>query len=171
MSTLKIYLCLPLILIAVMLTSCDSPSKSTDAAVKVSKEKLANTIGFEWFNTLKNDYPPDQDVVADIKASFDQNIHKIIFFVSPCVSCAGLQDNISALTKTLEEAEISEDFYEYYIIRSTEDTHPYKQLFEIQRLPAAYILTNNSASFSILDSASKDYNKKDVEFYLLDGLK
>jgi len=160
------------ILVNLVLISCQDPVVHEQNAVKMTKEELKTTIGYEWFYNYWTIYKPDTNITKQIAPVFDSNTHKFIIFVEASCSCRELVKEPADLVKSLDLANISSDYYEIYAMGSIKSKHPFEDKITISTLPQIWLLKSGEFVYSILDTFSyyKPRKFKYIEEIALEAL-
>ena len=161
-----------LIFIVIIFFSCDQLSEPEQKAVKMSREELAKTIGFTWFNVYIDDYTPNDSLAHIIDSLFDRNNHKLIFFLEPECTCKELVKDPAYLVNILDHANITENNYEFWGMGTPNADNPYKEIIQIKDLPHIAFINSGNYVYSILDSfyKYKVYKKWILENVIIDAL-
>lgn len=72
--------------------------------------------------------------------------------IPSCSSCDSIIASPVELIKTLDMAGVAESNYIIYSMTSTSAKHPFEDLLEINRLPAAFLFRDSVPVYSILDT-------------------
>lgn len=160
------------IVVSSILFSCQEPTVPVQDAVKMTKEQLKSTIGYEWFNGYWNLYKPDTNVTKDIATTFDPNVHKFVLFIEASCSCKELVKEPAEVVRVLDDAKVNSDYYEIYTMGSTQSKHPYEDKIKIKSLPQVWLVKSGEFSYSILDTFSYYKNRqfKKIEVITLEAL-
>jgi len=161
------------VMINILMLSCQDPEVPEQDAVKMTKEELKNTIGYEWFNGHWNLYQPDSTVTEQMNLAFDSTQHKFVLFIEPSCKCRELVKESAHMVKSLDVAGISPSFYEIYSMGGIKSKHPYADKLTIKSLPQLHFLHSGNFAYSILDTFNyyEQRNKfKKIETIILDAL-
>lgn len=160
----------------IFLISCDTEPADITAKL-MTIEEIKKTPGFDWFQTYYDIYIPNQNIVDSIKTTFNPQIHKLIIYARPvCSSCDTTMKPFPQLIKTLHLANIPDSTFQIYSCRTLSSPHPYKDIFTIRTLPSAFLMKDNSAKYSVIDTLNyyrtiNPNGSYSVEQFLLTALK
>ncbi len=175
---ISIYLTVIIILGAILIPGCINSTEPNKEADKMEINELFGSPKFIWFDVEYKSYQPDQAITQQIQNEFDSDLHRFFFFVKPQCACQIPQKDFAYLIKTLREANISDSSIEIYSMANESYAHPYKNNFELNFLPAYYVMdiTDTIPGFSIsdtIDNIQKNYPDSiyTVEKLLLEGIK
>jgi len=132
--------------------ACEETSNPSRDAVKMTKAEIASSVGYSWFNYEWRSYHPNDSLVGVIESSFDPSVHSFYIFMIPGCSCDSIIVSPVELIKTLDNAGVTESDYFIYSMNSKESNHPFEDLLEINRLPAAYMFRDSLPVYSIIDT-------------------
>lgn len=162
------------------MTSCvDETPPEADLESK-SNLMARNVAGFQWFPDVYEEYTTNPAYAQDLLDSYQEGTHTFVVFGQPDCSCEDSDGEMFAkVTKVLDEMGVTEDQYELYIASSINGAHPYENKFAINTLPAFFVLKNEVAVYSILDSVYQRVINNDtlnptsliMEAHLVDALK
>jgi tRNA(Ile)-lysidine synthase TilS/MesJ len=155
--------------------SCEN--EENFVAEKMTIEQIKSYTGFEWFEKNYNDFDKYQQSTIDEIAKYfaenrvAENI-KLVIFTSPTCECGNSYLKFPYFMKILDSAGIGEDFYEIFVMRNAESSHPYSNSFKINEIPAFAVFKNDKPVYSINDTIIKN-NKptSELDEILLEGLK
>lgn len=166
----KILLALPILLI---ILSCSDDNGVTPNAELVTFDEIITKTGYLWFSDEYQAYEPEMSKVEEIANNFDPSTEKFIVFAKPSCTCNGDHYYFSKFMRVIDEAGIDHSNLEIYAMSSKDNKHPYQDILEIKKIPAFFIVKNDTPRFSVFDSLYNSQKYKDdpiIENVVLDGL-
>ncbi len=152
-----------------MLISC---SDKTDFTTQVTtRAGIESTPGFTWFELKVNLYKPNLTTIADIKSMLKAK-HNFYFFAAPACSCDSLQNVFPYGVKVLQDIGLSMDSNSKYIIMKNETAeNPFKDNFNINKLPEIFLVVGGLPVYSIADTLRTRPANTPIETVILEALK
>lgn len=152
--------------------SCDDNPTQSEAKPATLLE-ISERPGFNWFYTEIEDYTPDQNIVAQIEANYDEESEEIYMYVNPSCTCPGNHTYFPKLVKVLQEAGISESKFKLYTMTSEKNKYPMSEVYTINDLPAFAVYRDGVPVYSINDTITADVladKVQSIEKYLLTAI-
>lgn len=131
--------------------SCNEDPVAADAK-QMTLSEIQNVPGFEWYANEKNEYMINQKWLDDIIEEFDPQLHSFLIYAVPSCNCEGKPLLFPPFMKILEEAGITENYFEIYSMNSVDSKHPYSEKVRVNHLPAFYVMKDSVAVYSIIDT-------------------
>ncbi len=169
---MKAFIQLIVVSMVYFLISCESNPVAPQAEL-MDLNELAKTPGFQWFDLEIDKYQPEQSIIPQLQSKFNSSTDSLIIFVKPSCSCPGTQQYFPALIKTLREANIPLSNYKVYSMNSTNNRHPYENIFKVNQLPTFFLKNGDKAVYSISDTfylAQANHQNYKLEELLLKAL-
>jgi len=161
-----------------ILWSCSDNSQNaeTKPALQMTIAQIEATPGYAWFQTELDSYHPVGSIMDSIKNEFIKRNCDFYVFVNPSCSCVGTQKSFPHFMKILDLAEIKGTNIKIFSMLSYKSPHPYQSVLTLTTLPSLYIIRNQKAVYSVLDTlqyyqainSNADYT---LEEFILKGLK
>lgn len=124
--------------------SCEDTTSVKDEASLLNLNTIQNEVGYSWFYMEAEKYDPDPDIIAQIKAIFDPQIHSFLTFSEPSCSCGSKNAALSHFIKVLLQADVPESNITMYSLQNPETEHPYSDVLEFNTLPQFYVLKDTT---------------------------
>lgn len=127
-----------------LVISCDGTTSVKDEASLLNLNTIQNEVGYSWFYMEAERYEPDPDIIAQIKAVFDPQMHSFLTFSEPSCSCGSRNATFSHFIKVLLEADVPESNITMYSLQNPETEHPYSDVVDFNALPQFYVLKDTT---------------------------
>lgn len=165
-----------LFIIVLFANSCNDSTTTIYDAQRMSISEVRIHSGYLWFDVEYHRYQPDQNYIDSIKILFNEEFHKVYFFVKPACACDLSQEYFPYLVKVLHKAGISDSCMIIYSMSSPKSPFPESIYFHVNSIPTIYLTKYFQPIATISDSISNELKQNPnaivkVEKVLYESLK
>jgi len=136
----------------------------------VHRQDIAQTPGFQWFESNVIAYNCDSNILTQLKTSYKPNKHSFLFFEAPACSCDSSQLVSPYTMRILDQMQVDTAHYKFYIMENETKDHPYSSVIKLKRLPSIFLMVDGNPVYSINDTLKINPSDRSIEKIILDAL-
>ncbi len=139
-----------------LLYSCNESTTTIYDAQRLTISQVRMHSGYLWFDFEYQRYQPDQKYVDSIKILFNEEYHRVYFFVKPSCACDLSQEYFPYLVKVLHKAGISDSCMIVYSMSSPKSPFAESIYLNVNSIPTIYLTKLLQPIALITDSISNE---------------